>query len=110
LNCPPPPCKLLLCISPVVQNALICIYYARFQVPVPGSGSCIAVSLFNSSSQSERLKISSVELMTSTQKKRLRHVTIRLKWKTGSFRFIAKTNSQARCEYFRPITMLDSLF
>ena len=42
----PPPCKLLLCISPVVQNALICIIYARFQVPVPGSGSCIAVSLY----------------------------------------------------------------
>jgi hypothetical protein len=37
----PPPCKLLLCISPVVQNALICINYARstlrFQVPVPVS-------------------------------------------------------------------------
>jgi hypothetical protein len=46
-----------------VQNALICINYARFQVPVPGSGSrfrfqvpvpvslyrCIAVSLFSSS-------------------------------------------------------------
>jgi hypothetical protein len=43
---PPLPCKLLLCISPGVQNALICINYARFQVPVPGSGSCIAVSLY----------------------------------------------------------------
>jgi hypothetical protein len=42
----PTPCKLWLCISPVVQNALICINYARFQVPVPGSGSCIAVSLY----------------------------------------------------------------
>ena len=29
-----------------MQNALICIYYARFPVPVPGSGSCIAVSLY----------------------------------------------------------------
>jgi hypothetical protein len=36
-----------------VQNALICINYARFQVPVPGSGSrfrflyrCIVVSLY----------------------------------------------------------------
>jgi hypothetical protein len=49
----PPPCKLLLCIYLVVQNALICINYARFQVPVPGSGSrfrflyrCIVVSLY----------------------------------------------------------------
>ena len=32
-----PPCKLLSCISPVVQNALICINYAWFQVPVPVS-------------------------------------------------------------------------
>ena len=45
----PPPCKLLLCISPVVQNALICINYARFQVAVPGSGCCVVVSLFSSS-------------------------------------------------------------
>jgi hypothetical protein len=32
-----PPCKLLSSISPVVQIALICINYARFQVPVPVS-------------------------------------------------------------------------
>jgi hypothetical protein len=40
----PPPCKLLLCIDPVVQNALICIIYARFQVPVP-----VPVSLYRCS-------------------------------------------------------------
>ena len=37
----------------MVQNALICINYARFRVPVPGSGSCIAVSLFSSSQKVE---------------------------------------------------------
>jgi hypothetical protein len=40
------PCKLLSCVSPVLQNALLGINYAWFQVPIPGSGSCIAVSLY----------------------------------------------------------------
>ena len=40
------PCKLLSCVSPVLQNALLGINYALFQVPIPGSGSCIAVSLY----------------------------------------------------------------
>ena len=34
---------LLSCVSPVLQNALPGINYAWFQVPIPGSGSCIAV-------------------------------------------------------------------